>query len=474
MSGLVDEVNENIQVKNDQEKYDVKLGIREWKRYLEYKDSGVEWIGEIPKKWNIKPLKQLTEHISRGNGPDYVDQSSIKVINQACIHWDRLNLENVKYQRETNVSGWKGLLQKGDLLINSTGTGTLGRASIFDQSGIFIVDSHVTIVRSIKNDILTNYLFYLIQTPTYQGFIYSALVSGSTNQIELSREGLRATSIIVPFLSEQNYIITFLDRETSKIDTLIEKKQRLIELLEEKRSALISHAVTKGLDPDVKLKNSGVEWIGEIPDHWITNKLKYISNVISKGTTPTTIGKEILSAGEIRYLKAENITQNQVSMFPEFYIDEETNDALRRSQLKENDILFVIAGATIGKVAILEEKYLPANTNQAVCFVRLKKVENQKFIWYWLQSRIIRELIWLEAVQSAQPNLSMEKIGDFNVLYPPLFEQRHIANFLDRETEKIDTFINKISAQIEKLKEYRTALISAAVTGKIDVREEVA
>ncbi len=155
-------------------------------------------------------------------------------------------------------------------------------------------------------------------------------------------------------------------------------------------------------------------------------------------------------------------------------MDEETNKLLKRSELKEEDILFVIAGATIGKAGLLKKEFLPANTNQAVSFVRLVKGVNKKFILYWLQSVYIKRLTWLNAVQSAQPNLSMESLGDFAIPYPSTEEeQQQIANYLDEKTEMMDSLIQQIDSAIVKLREYRSSLITAAVTGKIDVREDI-
>jgi type I restriction enzyme S subunit len=219
------------------------------------------------------------------------------------------------------------------------------------------------------------------------------------------------------------------------------------------------------------MKDSGIEWLGEIPEHWEVKKLKYIAINISKGTTPSTIGKELVLSGSIRYIKAENIVNNSISSEPEYFIDEETNEILSRSQLKENDILFVIAGATLGKVAILRKEFLPANTNQAVSFIRFHWTENHRFVWYWLQSSRIIELTWLDAVQSAQPNLSMESLGNFHVPYPPLSERNEIVRRIDETLSSTNRMIQRIEQEIVLLQEYRTALISEVVTGKVDVRE---
>lgn len=211
------------------------------------KDSGVEWIGEIPEHWEVKPLKRLTSFISRGITPTYVDVSSVKVINQACIYWEKLNIENIKYQKE-DLDISKGRLYKGDLVINSTGTGTLGRAAIFNLEGSCIADTHVTIIRSDKNSLNNRYLFYLLQTPKYQSYIYSALVTGATNQIELSREGLQNTIIICPFIEEQQAIANFLDQKTTEIDLLISDIKTQIFSLKEYRQSLITAAVTGKID----------------------------------------------------------------------------------------------------------------------------------------------------------------------------------------------------------------------------------
>ena len=219
-------------------------------------------------------------------------------------------------------------------------------------------------------------------------------------------------------------------------------------------------------------KASGVKWIGEIPVHWAMKRLKYLASLISKGTTPTTIGKEIFDEGEIRFIKGENIVDNQIELKPEYYIDEETNQMLKRSQLKEDDLLFVIAG-TIGKIGLVRPNHLPANTNQAISFIRLHKKELPKFIYYWLQSDNIEKITWLEVVQSAQPNLSMENLGNLYIPYPNIAEQLAIIDFLDHKTGQIDELIHIKERRIELLQEQRTALINQAVTKGLDPTVEM-
>ena len=277
-------------------------------------------------------------------------------------------------------------------------------------------------------------------------------------------------------------IANFLDEKTSQFNLIISKKEKLIERLEEAKKSLISEVVTGKLKvvktddgyelikrSSEEMKDSGVEWLGDIPKDWEVKRIKQISRVISKGTTPSTVGKEIIDKGEIRFLKAENIYEGKISLTPEFFIDEETNKILKRSELKENDILFVIAGATIGKVAIVQKEHCPANTNQAISFIRLYDDINYKFVYYWLNSPKLQENMWLYAVQSAQPNLSMENLGNFYILYPNKEEIEILTDYIEQKSIEIINIMNDIKYQIEKLKEAKQSLISEAVTGKIEI-----
>jgi type I restriction enzyme S subunit len=177
----------------------------------------------------------------------------------------------------------------------------------------------------------------------------------------------------------------------------------------------------------------------------------------------------VTSQGDVRFIKAENIVNNQVYREPENYIDNETNEILSRSELHEGDILFVIAGETLGKIAILNNDFLPANTNQAISFIRLIDKSSRVFLWYYLQSLTITRIIWLNAVQSAQPNLSIENPGNFYIPYPSSEEQQSIVRHIETECALIDAKRAKTEKLIELLTEYRTALISEVVTGKIKV-----
>lgn len=213
-------------------------------------------------------------------------------------------------------------------------------------------------------------------------------------------------------------------------------------------------------------KPSGIEWLGEIPEHWEVKRVKDLTSVISKGTTPSTEGESLSDSG-VRFIKAENIKESGiVANEPAFFITEETNNLLSRSKLKSNDLLMVIAGATTGKVAVIQKEQLPANTNQAVCFLRLKKIEiidGFRFKYYFINSSYFQSLVWLYSLSSAQPNLPMAVLSRISTYYPPLNEQTTIANYLDNKTAAIDRKIELLTAKADKYKALRRSLINETV-----------
>jgi len=273
---------------------------------------------------------------------------------------------------------------------------------------------------------------------------------------------------IVPPLSVQNSIVSYLDKKNEQIDTFIRNKERLVEILEERKKDVIDATFTKGLNPNTEIKATDIDWLTSLPKNWSLKRLKFLTKIISKGSTPSTEGREMTSEG-IRFIKAENIFKSNVTEEPAFFIDAITHRILKRSQLQENDLLFVIAGATIGKVAILPKEFLPANTNQAVSFIRLKKKVDVEFCYYWLHSNFITTSIWLKAVTSAQPNLAMEDLGNLSVPYPSDTEKEEIVKFVKEEHQIIDLAITKAQKEISAIKEYRESLITDLVTGKRSV-----
>ncbi|MBI2174398.1 MAG: restriction endonuclease subunit S [Candidatus Omnitrophica bacterium] len=436
--------------------------------YPKYKPSGVEWLGDVPEHWEVKRLRYLAQ--LRNDKTETDEEMSLPYVGMENIEsWTGRLLT---FNGNVVPTGISNRFRAGALLFGKLRP-YLAKACVVDFSGL--CSSELLVLETQPQS--SRFLLYQLLS---DGFI--SLVDSTTYGAKMPRASwdfIGDCELTVPPQNEQVAIADFLDAETAKLDTLVAKKRELIEKLKEKRSALISRTVTRGLPPEAaradglnphpKFKPSGIEWLGEIPEHWEVSKIRFEAAAVSKGTTPSTIGKEVVDEG-IRFIKAENIQDGKVLPDPEFFIDADTDRLLARSRLKQHDILVVIAGATTGKAAVLPKDLLPANTNQAVCFIRLKNTDYAPILAAWMSTKFIQNIVWNSAVQAAQPNLAMEDIKAFPCLIAPLPEQYAMAHFLEHETSKIDRMVAKVEAAIERLQEYRTALITAAVTGKIDVR----
>ena len=441
--------------------------------YPEYQEAGVEWLGDVPEHWRSVPIKYMA--LERGSlflDGDWIESKDISSEGIRYITTGNVGEGSYKEQGAGFISEetfhFLGCtdVYEGDVLISRLNN-PIGRACVAPDLGGRVVTSVDNVIFRPDSRFHKKFIVYLFSSDEY--FRHTGnLARGATMQ-RISRGLLGNIRVVTPSFEEQAQIARFLDHETARIDALIEEQQRLIELLKEKRHAVISFSVTKGLDPTAPMKDSGVEWLGEVPTHWTVTRIKRLAKVISKGTTPTTIGEDFQDEG-VRFLKAENIFAGCVLPEPEFFINERAHISLARSSLAEKDILVVIAGATTGKSAVLSGEFLPANTNQAVSFIRLLDTGFSEFIQCWLSTDMVQRSISLNSVQSAQPNLSMEDLGEIPVPLPPPQELEFIVNYIASKTSIFDALISKAESASKLLGERRSALISAAVTGKVDVR----
>lgn len=422
-------------------------------RYPEYKPSGVEWLGEVPRRWEVKRLKFAAACIN--DKQDELSDGSSYVAMEHIESWTgkRLDIEN-GITPESQTSRF----QKDDVLFGKLRP-YLAKSWLADRDGACSTELLVLRGRELDPAYL---LYWTLMRP------FIEIVDGSTYGSKMPRAnwdfiGNMLTSI--PARDEQRAIAAFLDRETARIDALIEKKRRFIELLQEKRAALISRAVTRGLDPNVPLKDSGVEWLGQIPAHWEMWKVAHAFRHIGSGTTPPASEYEWYE-GDIPWVTTGELRENIISK-TEKYI---TQESLKQFPALEfhpaNSLVIAMYGATIGRLGILE---IPATTNQACCVLADSSILNTKYVFYVMLG-FRQEIVSLSS-GGGQPNISQDKIRSLHIPRPPLNEQGPIVNYLGQETEKLDALCAKVESAIEKLKEYRTALIAAAVTGKIDVRE---
>lgn len=437
-----------------------------YKSYPEYKDSSVDWLHDIPAHWKTIPVGRCYRRIKR-TGFETEELLSVYRDHGVVLKSSRDDNNN---KPSDDLSPYQ-LVCEDNLVMNKM-KAWQGSIAISEFRGIvspayFVYEP----MKSANSLLFPKYVHYLLRHPIYITQYMSRSKGIRVNQWDLDPEEFQRIELLLPQKDEQRKIINFLDNETAKIDTLIAKQEKLIELLKEKRQAVISHAVTKGLNPDAPMKDSGVEWLGEVPEHWSVVRVKNLAKLISKGTTPSTIGGGFIDEG-IRFLKGENIGKSLfVNPTPAFYISEEVDAQLSRSRLQENDVLVIIAGATTGKASILTKELLPANTNQAVSFIRPKKAIYSKLITLWLSTEFAQRIIWMGAVQAAQPNLSMENLGNLPIVLPNEDEITPLLNEIDRKIKQFDALTERANSAIELMKERKTSLISAAVTGKIDVRD---
>ncbi|KAF5414148.1 MAG: Type-1 restriction enzyme MjaXIP specificity protein [Candidatus Methanogaster sp.] len=418
---------------------------RRWKQHPAYRDSGVEWLGEVPEGWAVLRLKNVT-HFGYGN---------------SLAADDRVPGEYRVYG-SNGIVGWHEQPNtKGPCLIIGR-KGSFGKV-VYSEKSCFAIDT-TYFVDSKHTDNNLRWLYYCLQWLQLDSFTKDSAVPG------LSREDAYENRVPFCSIDEQHAIATFLDHETGRIDALIVKKERQIDLLQEKRAALISHAVTKGLDPDAPMKDSGVEWLGGVPEHWAKMGIKHLLHQIID-----TEHKTAPYSPDGRYLvvRTANVRNGILSFDDAKYTDNEGfKEWTQRGVPKPGDILFT-REAPAGDACIVPDN-VPLCIGQRMVLFRVNKQRlDARFGIYSIYGGLADEFIRSLSQGSTVGHFNMSDIGNTPLFEPSLSEQRTIAAFLDRETGHIDTLTTKVRESISKLREYRTALISAAVTGKIDVREEL-
>jgi type I restriction enzyme S subunit len=427
---------------------------KKWQPYPTYKDSGVEWLGEIPEHWEVKRLKFNAPYSNTrfSNKPDNLTYIGLENIESGT---GRLLIN----EPIENVDSTVSYFNKGDILFGKLRP-YLAKVIIAPFNGV----STSELICFQPTDSYNNlYFFYLLLS---SNFIHSvnALTYG-TKMPRVNPDQIANFLLSVPPLPEQQKIAEFLDEETSKIDKLITKKERLIELLKEKRTALISHAVTKGLNPDVPMKDSGVEWLGEIPDHWEVKKLKNAAFL-----NLDTLNEDIQPDYLLNYIDIGNVTSDgSILETQEFQFKQAPSRARRK--VKNGDTIISTVRTYLRAISLIKDppENLIVSTGFAVLSPRVEI--DSRFLFRFVQSSEFVEKVVAHSEGVGYPAINPSKLACLPIWLPLLHEQQKIAQFLDRETSKIDKLITKTRTSIDHLKEYRTALISAAVTGKIDVRE---
>lgn len=441
--------------------------------YPAYNPSGIEWLEEIPKHWEVKRLKyvaDLNPKASEGRRLNSATEVSF-VPMESVGEYGGLDLSLTKELGD--VGDGYTYFADGDVLVAKitpcfeNGKGSLAEGLV---NGVAFGTTELHVLRC-RSELDRGFAFHLTLTDAFRK-LGEAEMYGAGGQKRVPESFVTNLKHPIPPLPEQRAIAAFLDREIAKLDALVFKKERLIELLREKRNALISHAVTNGLDPDAPMKDSGVQWLGGIPAHWEAKRLKHTVSKIGSGKTPRG-GAERYEAEGVMLLRSQNVHFGGLILTDVAYIDTNTDNEMSGSRVQEGDVLLNITGASLGRSCVARLKNADANVNQHVCILRTDQQRDEpEFLAYSMESNSLQDQIFNNENGVSRDALNFEQIGDLTFARPGIREQHAIAAFLDRETTKIDALVAKVEEAITRLKELRLALISAAVTGRIDVREE--
>lgn len=434
------------------------------KTYDEYKTIDNMFFNKIPINWSIFKLKHIINSLESGKRKDFEDTNFAFSIGGEHINWNgTLNLTNKRYITEEFYNSLsKGKINKNDILLVKDGA-TIGKtAFISDLSQKMAVNEHVFIIRN-NERLIPKLLYYLITS--HLGFTQIKLTETGSAQGGISQDIRDKVDFIIPNdLKEQQQIANYLDKQTAKIDATIAKNEELIQLLEEKRVALINQVITKGLNPDVPMKDSGVEWIGEIPEHWDVDCLKHNVILNAKTLTDTTDNDY-----EFDYVDIGSVSlENGIEKYEHMSFEDAPSRA--RRVVKKDDVIISTVRTYLKAIAIIPDKEdIIVSTGFAV--LTPNKIDS-RYLGYMVKTEYFTNLVSAHSVGVSYPAINSTDLVNLDILIPPNNEQKQIADYLDNEVSNINDIITKVTENINLLEEYKTSLIHHVVTGKIDVRGE--
>ena len=411
----------------------------EFKQYSSYKNSGVEWLGDVPEHWG---MNRLGVHFrNRKEKVSDKDFKHLSVTKHGIV-------PQLEHAAKSDNGDNRKLVRKGDYVINS-------RSDRKGSSGLADLDGSVSLINIVLTPFKTihpKFSHYLLRSYLFQEEFYKYGHGIVADLWTTNYEDMRNIHLALPSVSEQTQISNFLEQETTRIDNLISKQEKLIELLEEQRKSIISHAVTKGLNPNAPMKDSGVEWLGEVPESWVEQKIKFISKLINEKTSE----------------KSNVIALENIESWTGKYIETESSFESDAVKFKKNDVLFGKLRPYLAKV------YLVENQGEAVgdiYVLRPNKLIHPQFLKFFMLSEKFIDYVNSSTNGTKMPRANWDFIGCISIFLPHIKVQHEIVEYLESAVLKIELIINKQISLIEKLKEYRSSIISHAVTGKIDVRE---
>ncbi|HEF4647500.1 TPA: restriction endonuclease subunit S [Campylobacter jejuni] len=422
-----------------------------------FKESGIEWLGEIPEHWEVVKINKIVTFV---NGYAFENFNFNPIFEIPVIRIGDMQKEKILYDNCLKTKEKEKLKQflisNNDILIALSGA-TTGKIAFCDTDNKAYINQRVAIVRSklklVKYYFLTRGFSLLIE-----------LACNGSAQPNISTKEIGEFKIPLPPLKEQEQIANFLDEKCKKIANFIEKKEKLISLLKEQKQALINETITKGLDKNINFKDSGIEWLGEIPQHWRIVKLKYVAFTnIGLVYTPD----DIIENPDEGYpvLRANNIQNGKIDYQDLIYI--KSKQIGKKQIISSGDLLMCVRNGSenlLGKTAKIQDGYFSFGAFTAI----IKSQFNDYFYWIF-QTNMLRKSIASFSASNGIGQISQDDIKNFIISFPPLKEQEQIAQFLDSEISKIDKIIEKTKKQIKLIKEYKTTLINQAVCGRIDL-----
>ena len=410
-------------------------------KYPAYTDSVVEWLGSVPAHWDVAPFKRM---VSLQNGSDH---------------------KHIECDDGYPVIGSGGPFAYASEFMHDGESVLLGRKGTIDKP-LYVKGRFWTV---------DTMYWSKVQPGAFGRFAYYAALtipfgyySTNTALPSMTKSVLEAHLLATPPESEQVAIAGFLDRETAKIDALVAEQEQLITLLKEKRQAVISHAVTKGLDPSVPMKDSGVEWLGEVPEHWSAVRLKFLASDIKAGPFGSALTKDMYASSGYRVYGQEQVIPGDFSI-GDYYIDEATFAQLAQYATQEGDVLISCVG-TFGKIAVVPESAEPGIINPRLIRLRVVDEVSPNYLAEVLRSTVTFEQFSVLSRGGTMDVINIGTLSDIWVAVPPYSEQQTILGELQKLMREFDALVDEAVLSIELLRERRSALISAAVTGQIDVR----
>lgn len=410
--------------------------------YSEYKYSGIPWVGDIPNHWNTKALKRFAKICGGQDQKDVMDADGIYFIYGSGGVFGKAS--KYLYDKESVLLGRKGTIDK----------------PIYVSEPFWTVD---TAFYTEINDVTDpRFFYYLCTTIDFELYKYGSAIPS------MSRETLNNIKFACPEKEEQTQLAKYLDHKTAQIDKLISDKEKLIELLNEERTAIINQAVTKGIDPDVLMKDSGVNWLGEVPEHWQVTKLRYLAKSVKTGNTPPSEEPEFYEPGEVDWFTPGDF-KSLILNDSKRKIAKKALDEGKCKLFPSRSVLLVGIGATLGKVGVIKT---PASSNQQINAITCDESKLEPYFLAHYLSAFIEITISMSS-SATLAILNQNQTKELLITVPPLQEQKSILALIHEANERIEGIIKTIIKETHLLKEYKTVLISEVVTGKVDVRDEI-